>query len=71
MSAVVLSVVLVAWLAAPAVAQPPDLRAQLDAAIAAKVQEMGIPGAIVGLSIPGRIDYTAAVGVADTATAAV
>ena len=29
---------------------------------------MGIPGAIVGLSIPGRIDYTTAVGVADTAT---
>ncbi|WP_115281910.1 serine hydrolase domain-containing protein [Mycolicibacterium tokaiense] len=69
-SAAVLSVVLVAWLAAPAVAQPPDLRAQLDAAIAATVQEMGIPGAIVGLSIPGRIDYTTAVGVADTATGA-
>lgn len=67
-SAAVLSVVLVAWPAAPAVAQPPDLRGQLDAAIAAKVQEMGIPGAIVGLSIPGRIDYTTAVGVADTAT---
>lgn len=68
LSAAVLSVVLVAWPAAPAVAQPPDLRGQLDAAIAAKVQEMGIPGAIVGLSIPGRIDYTTAVGVADTAT---
>jgi D-alanyl-D-alanine carboxypeptidase len=67
-SAAVLSVVLMALPAAPAVAQPPDLRGQLDAAIAAKVQEMGIPGAIVGLSIPGRIDYTTAVGVADTAT---
>jgi len=67
-SAAVLSVVLMALPAAPAVAQPPDLRGQLDAAIAAKVQEMGIPGAIVGLSIPGRIDYTTAVGVADIAT---
>lgn len=28
----------------------------------------GHPGAIVGLSIPGRIDYTTAVGVADIAT---
>lgn len=54
--------------AVPALAEPPDLRAELDAAIAAKVQEMGIPGAIVGLSIPGRIDYQTAVGVSDTAT---
>jgi D-alanyl-D-alanine carboxypeptidase len=51
-----------------AVAEPTDLRAELDAAIAAKVQEMGIPGAIVGISVPGRLDYVTAVGVSDTAT---
>jgi D-alanyl-D-alanine carboxypeptidase len=47
-----------------------DLKAELDAAISAKVQEMNIPGAIVGLSIPGRIEYVTAVGVSDTATGA-
>ena len=53
-----------------AIAGPPDLRAQLDRAIAAKVDEMGVPGAIVGLSIPGRVEYETAVGVSDTATGA-
>ncbi len=52
----------------PAAAEPPDLAAQLDDAIARKVADMGIPGAIVALSIPGTIDYTRAVGVADTST---
>jgi D-alanyl-D-alanine carboxypeptidase len=52
----------------PAAAEPTDLTARLDAAIAEKVAELGIPGAIVGLSIPGRLDYLRAVGVADTAT---
>ena len=52
----------------PAAAEPADLSAQLDAAIAAKIDEMGIPGAVVGISIPGRLDYVRAVGVADTAT---
>ena len=51
-----------------ATAEPGDLQAQLDAAIAAKVEEMGIPGAIVGISVPGRIDYVTAVGVSDTGT---
>jgi D-alanyl-D-alanine carboxypeptidase len=59
-----------ALLAPVAVAEPTDLSAQLDAAIAAKIDEMGILGAIVGLSIPGRLDYLRAVGVADTATGA-
>ncbi len=55
----------------PAVAQPgADVAAQLDAVIAAKIEEMGIPGAIVGLSIPGRLEYVRAVGVGDTATGA-
>ncbi|WP_335583097.1 serine hydrolase domain-containing protein [Mycobacterium sp. MS1601] len=67
--AAVMSLLVLTALSVPAaVAQPPDLRAQLDEAIAATVTEMGIPGAIVGLSIPGRIDYTTAVGVGDTAT---
>jgi len=51
-------------------ADPVDLAAELDAAIAAKVREMGIPGAVVSLSIPGRVEYTSAVGVGDTATGA-
>ncbi|MGB3485939.1 MAG: serine hydrolase domain-containing protein [Mycobacterium sp.] len=51
-----------------ATAEPVDLRAELDSAIAAKVQELSVPGAVVGLSIPGRIEYVSAVGVSDTAT---
>lgn len=66
--AVALSALLLTGTAPVSRAEPTDLRAQLDAAITAKVQEMGIPGAIVGLSIPGRIDYQTAVGVSDTAT---
>lgn len=45
-----------------------DLTAVLDAAIEARVGQMGVPGAIVGLSIPGEIDYVKAVGLGDTAT---
>lgn len=52
----------------PVRADPVELSARLDQAIAAKVAEMGVPGAIVGISVPGRIDYLTAVGVADTAT---
>jgi D-alanyl-D-alanine carboxypeptidase len=44
-----------------------DLTAALDAAIEARLAQMGVPGAIVGLSIPGEIDYVKAVGVGDTA----
>ncbi|MGE0219868.1 serine hydrolase domain-containing protein [Mycolicibacterium sp.] len=55
--------------APPAAADPAtDLAARLDRAIEARVAQMGIPGAIVSLSIPGTIDYVRAVGVGDTAT---
>ncbi len=45
-----------------------DLAFRLDRAIEARVAQMGIPGAIVSLSVPGEIDYVKAVGVGDTAT---
>jgi D-alanyl-D-alanine carboxypeptidase len=45
-----------------------DLTSALDRAIEARVAQMGIPGAIVSLSIPGEIDYVRAVGVGDTVT---
>lgn len=51
-----------------AVAEPADLSSQLDAAIEARIAQMGVPGAIVSLSIPGELDYVKAFGVADTAT---
>jgi D-alanyl-D-alanine carboxypeptidase len=51
-----------------AVAQPPDLTAALDRVIEARLTQMGVPGAIVSLSIPGEIDYTRAFGIGDTAT---
>ncbi|KWX67785.1 serine hydrolase [Mycobacterium sp. NAZ190054] len=51
-------------------AQPADLTARLDTVIAAKVAEMGVPGAIVSFAVPGLLDYTTAVGVADTDTGA-
>ena len=49
---------------------PASLSDRLDTAIAAKLAEMGIPGAIVGVSIPGEIDYLTAVGTSDLATGA-
>jgi D-alanyl-D-alanine carboxypeptidase len=52
--------------AAPA--EPIDLGAHLDEAIEQRVAQMGIPGAIVSLSIPGQIEYVKAAGVGDTAT---
>lgn len=53
----------------PALADPEtDLSAQLDSAIQARIAAMGVPGAIVALSIPGRISYAKAFGVGDTAT---
>ncbi len=54
---------------APAQADP-DLPSQLDSAIEARIAQMGIPGAIVALAIPGQIEYAKAFGVADTATGA-
>lgn len=53
---------------APPTSAEPDLRSRLDRAIADKVADMGVPGAIVDISVPGLIDYRIAAGVADTAT---
>jgi D-alanyl-D-alanine carboxypeptidase len=53
---------------APAHASPDDLASRLDTAIEARIAQMGIPGAIVALSIPGQIEYAKAFGVSDTAT---
>lgn len=71
----IVSVVMAAFVAgagltgAPAIADP-ELASRLDAAIEARIAQMGIPGAIVGLTIPGEISYNKAFGVADTATGA-
>jgi len=56
--------------AGSATAEPTVLEGRLDAAIAAKLAEIDVPGAIVGLSIPGEIDYLVAVGLSDGATGA-
>ena len=53
---------------APAAAEPADLPQRLDAAIEARLAQMGAPGAIVSLSMPGEVDYVKAFGVANTAT---
>jgi D-alanyl-D-alanine carboxypeptidase len=45
-----------------------DLASRLNAAIEARIAQMGIPGAIVALSIPGEIEYAKAFGVGDSAT---
>jgi D-alanyl-D-alanine carboxypeptidase len=54
--------------AEPATDRTAALDAALDAAVEARLAQMGVPGAIVGLSIPGEIDYVKAVGLGDTAT---
>ncbi|MGW5636060.1 serine hydrolase domain-containing protein [Streptomyces sp. NPDC003832] len=46
----------------------PELTARLDKAIEDVRQEAGIPGAVVGLWMPGKGSYVRATGVADTAT---
>jgi len=70
LSMVLAAVVAGAGVSGPAGADPGDLTSRLDAAIEARIAQMGIPGAIVGLTIPGEITYTKAFGVADTATGA-
>ncbi|AKS34266.1 serine hydrolase domain-containing protein [Mycolicibacterium goodii] len=52
--------------APPVIAQPLELVAALDRVIAQRLAQMGAPGAIVSLSIPGEIDYVKAFGVGDT-----
>lgn len=54
--------------AAPPALADPSLGARLDRVIADKIAEMGVPGAMVAVSVPGLIDYQSAIGVADTAT---
>ncbi|WP_405404147.1 serine hydrolase domain-containing protein [Streptomyces sp. NBC_01104] len=46
----------------------PALRARLDRAIEDVREQAGIPGAVVGLWMPGKGNYVRASGVADTAT---
>jgi D-alanyl-D-alanine carboxypeptidase len=54
---------------APVTAEPTtDLAAALDTAIHERIKQMGVPGAVVALSIPGEIDYVKVFGVGDTAT---
>lgn len=53
---------------APSAAAEPDLTARLDRALADKIAEMGVPGALVSFVVPGALDYDRAVGVADTGT---
>jgi D-alanyl-D-alanine carboxypeptidase len=63
---------LTAVLVVPTAAGEPTvgLAARLDTAVAAQLAELGVPGAIVGLSIPGEIDYLDAVGTQDRNTGA-
>src|SRR4051812_41889690 len=63
------SVMTISVAASPATADPGlELASRLDAAIEARIAAMGIPGAIVALSIPGEIEYAKAFGSGDTAT---
>ncbi|MCP9271103.1 serine hydrolase domain-containing protein [Mycolicibacterium arenosum] len=55
---------------APLASAEPTLEQRLDAAVTAKLAEMSAPGVIVGISVPGDIDYVRALGTADTATGA-
>ncbi|MER8185001.1 serine hydrolase domain-containing protein [Kitasatospora sp. NPDC094015] len=48
----------------------PELTARLDRAVEEVRRQAGIPGAVVGLWLPGRGSYVRASGVADTATGA-
>ena len=66
----IVAVLVISAVGAPHAAADPstDLAFRLDRAIEARVAQMGIPGAIVSLSVPGEIDYVKAVGVGDTAT---
>ncbi|MDH6130770.1 D-alanyl-D-alanine carboxypeptidase [Kitasatospora sp. MAA4] len=48
----------------------PELRAKLDQAVQQVLQEAGIPGAQVGIWLPGKGSYIRAFGVADKATGA-
>ncbi|WP_221889765.1 serine hydrolase [Streptomyces sp. WAC06614] len=45
-----------------------ELAAQLDAAVTQVMKDFDIPGAVVGISVPGKVDYVKTFGVADRAT---
>jgi D-alanyl-D-alanine carboxypeptidase len=63
------SVMTISVAAYPATADPGlELASRLDAAIEARIAAMGIPGAIVALSMPGEIEYAKAFGSGDTST---
>jgi D-alanyl-D-alanine carboxypeptidase len=68
--AVAAALVALVGVPAPSVTAEPtiDLAAALDAAIDERIKQMGVPGAVVALSMPGEIDYVKAFGVGDTAT---
>jgi D-alanyl-D-alanine carboxypeptidase len=70
MLGVAAALVVLVGMPAPTVTAEPtiDVTAALDAAIDERVTQMGVPGAVVALSIPGEIDYVGAFGVGDTAT---
>ncbi|MHC3004025.1 serine hydrolase domain-containing protein [Gordonia sp. GN26] len=72
-TSLVAAVVIVAAMIVPQVVLPrsalpeagaASLAARLDDAITARIAQMGIPGAIVSLSIPGRTEYVKGFGVA-------
>jgi D-alanyl-D-alanine carboxypeptidase len=67
-SATILLAILALVVPPPVTAQPLELAARLDRAIEARLAQMGAPGAIVSLSIPGEIDYVKTFGAGDTAT---
>lgn len=62
--------------AAPATEAPPsttdsssaELTVKLDAAVEQAMEELEVSGAVVGISIPGTIEYDQAFGTSDTAT---
>ncbi|MEV4414817.1 serine hydrolase domain-containing protein [Catellatospora sp. NPDC049609] len=45
-----------------------DLPARLNIAVTAAMRQLGIPGAIVGISVPGVVEYSRALGVSDDVT---
>lgn len=65
---VIAALILTGASTAPSAGAEPDLPARLDRALADKIAEMGVPGALVSFVVPGAVDYTRAVGVADTGT---
>lgn len=56
----------------PVAGSPPAasdaLARRLDVAVVEAMRRLGVPGAIVGISVPGVIDYSRALGVADDVT---